>query len=125
MRYRVSLSDDAKRDMRGLSPNTKHDVKEVLERLRSGTDRRFDLPLHGVDFYRAKAGRRWRVIFRVGPGRQIEVTRIRRRPDAYEGIEHPGRQELREAEGAYEAAPAPPTNPQPNAATINPEQERE
>ena len=125
MEYQVRLSDDARQAMRGLSPNTRRDVNEVLERLRSGTDRRFDLPLHGVDFYRAKAGRRWRVIFRVGPGRQIEVTRIRRRPDAYEGIEHPGRQELREAEASYEAAPSPPSNPQPIAATINPEQERE
>ena len=108
MRYRVSLSDDAKQDMRGLSPNTKGDVKEVLERLRSGTDRELDLPLQGVDLYRAYAGRRWRVVFEVLPGRRILVRRIRRRPDAYQGIEHPGRQELREAEASYEPAESVP-----------------
>ena len=125
MEYQVRLSDDAQADMRGLSPNTRRDVNEVLERLRSGTDRDLDLPLQGVDLYRAYAGRRWRVVFEVLPGRRILVRRIRRRGDAYEGIEHPGRRELREAEGSYEAAPALPSSPQPNAATIHPEQERE
>ena len=103
MRYRVRLSDDAKADMRGLSPNTKSDVKEVLRRLRSGTDRDLDLRLEEADdLWRAYAGRRWRVVFEVLPGRRILIRRIRRRVDAYQGIEHPGRQELREAEGSYE-----------------------
>ena len=121
MEYQVRLSDDARQAMRGLSPNTRRDVNAVIERLRSGPDRDLDLHLHDVDLWRAYAGRRWRVVFEVLPGRRILVRRIRRRPDAYQGIEHPGRRELREAEGSYEAAPALPSSSQPNAATINPE----
>ena len=104
MNYRVTLSDDAEADMDGLSPNTKSDVNAVFRRLRSGTDRRYDLQLANTDgLWRAHAGRRWRVVFRVGPGRQIEATRIRRRGRAYEGIEHPHRRDVRESEAAYEA----------------------
>ena len=107
MEYRVRLTDDAKADMRGLSPNTKSDVKDVLRRWRSGTDRRFDQQLEGIDLWRAYAGRRWRVIFEVQPGRRIEIKRIHRRPEAYRGIEHPHRQDLREPEASYEAVPVP------------------
>lgn len=49
MEYRVALSDDARAEMDRLSPNTKRDVNEVIERLRSGPDRDLDLPLQGVD----------------------------------------------------------------------------
>lgn len=103
MEHRVALSDDAQAEMDRLSPNTKRDVNEVIERLRSGPDRDLDLPLQGVDLYRALAGRRWRVIFEVLPGRQILVRRIRRRREAYQGIEHPDQRELREPEWPYEA----------------------
>ena len=117
MNYRVRLSDDAQADLRGLSPSTKRDVNAVLRRLRSGTDRDLDLRLNDTDdLWRAYAGRRWRVVFEVQPGRRILVRRIRRRADAYQGIEHPHRQELREAEASYEAAPVPAT-PQSGAGT--------
>ena len=106
MEYRVRLSDDARAEMARLSPNTRRDVNEVIERLRSGTDRDLDLPLQGFDLYRAKAGRRWRVVFEVRPGRQILIRRIRRRPEAYRGIEHPDRRDVREPEGSYEEEPS-------------------
>ena len=106
MSYRVRLTDEAKRDMRGLSPNTKHEAKKVLRRLRQGTDRDLDLQLKEADgLWRAKAGRRWRVVFEVLPGRRIVVRRIRRRPEAYRGIEHPDRRDVQEPEGAYETPP--------------------
>ncbi|MXY86392.1 MAG: hypothetical protein F4Y95_07865 [Chloroflexi bacterium] len=103
MEYRVALSDDARAEMARLSPNTKRDVNEVIERLRLGADRHLDLPLQGVDLYRALAARRWRVIFEVLPGRQIMVRRIRRRGEACQGIEHPDQRDLREPEVPYEA----------------------
>jgi len=101
--FRVRLSDDAKAEMARLSPNPRRDVNEVIERLRSGADRDLDLHLTDVNLWRAKAGRRWRVIFEVLPGRQILVRRIRRRREAYQGIEHPDQRELREPEWPYEA----------------------
>lgn len=104
MEYRVGLSDDARAEMDRLSPNTKRDVNEVIERLRSGADRDLDLHLTDVNLWRAKAGRRWRVIFEVLPGRRIMVRRIRRRREAYQGIEHPDQRDLREPEWPYEAA---------------------
>ena len=109
MEYTVRLTDDAEADLRGLSPNTRHDVNAVLERLRSGTDRELDLSLQEADeLWRAKAGRRWRVVFEVRPGREIVVRRIRHRRDAYRGIEHPHRRDVREPKASYEA-PQPPT----------------
>ena len=110
MEYTVRLSDDAEADMHGLSPNTKRDVHAVFERLRSGTDRELDLPLQEADeLWRAYAGRRWRVIFEVRPGREIFVRRIRRRGEAYRGIEHPHRRDVQESEAEYEAPPQPST----------------
>ena len=104
MAYRVRLSDDAQAEMARLSPHPKRDVNAVLDRLRSGPDRRLDLQLREAsELWRAYAGRRWRVIFEVQSGRRIEIKRIRRRADAYRGIEHPHRRELREAEASYEA----------------------
>ena len=108
MNYRVTLSDDAEADMDGLSPNTKHDVNEVFRRLRSGPDLRYDLQLQEADeMWRAYAGRRWRVIFEVRPGREIFVRRIRRRREAYQGIEHPHRRNVQEPEPSYEAPQSP------------------
>ena len=105
MNYSMGFDDEAEEELRRLSPKPKEEVNKVLKRLRAGPDLRRDLLLQEAgELYRAKAGRRWRVIFSVGPGRHIQIRRIRRRPDAYEGIEHPGRQELREAEASYEAA---------------------
>ena len=103
MEYRVRLSDDAQAEMARLSPNPRRDVNDVIARLRSGPDLHLDLPLQGVDLYRALAGRRWRVIFEVLPGRRIMVRRIRRRREAYQGIEHPDRRDVGEPEQSYEA----------------------
>ena len=105
MNYSVGFDRRARDDLQRLSPQPKQEVNKVLKRLRAGPDLRTDIQLQEADgLWRALAGRRWRVIFSVGPGRHIQVRRIRRRPDAYQGIEHPGRQELREAEASYEAA---------------------
>ena len=102
MNYIVVLTDDARADIRGLAPGPKAEVNKVLNRLRSGTDPRFDLRLHGQkNRWRALAGRHWRVIFSMGPGRRIEVRRVTRRPDAYRGLDHPGYQELQEPRGRY------------------------
>ena len=110
MRYSVRLSDDAKQDLQGISPRAKGEFKKVFRRLRSGTDPDLDLRLEDTDgLWRAYAGRRWRVIFEVMPGREIVIRRIRRRGDVYEGIEHPHRRDVRESEASYEAA-SPPTS---------------
>lgn len=86
------MNDDAKQEHRNLSPIPRHDVNEVLERLRDGPDSRLDLPLGGhPNLWRARAGRRWRVIYEVHQGRRIEVRRIRRREVVYEGLERPPR----------------------------------
>ena len=86
------MDGNAKREHRKLSPIPRRDVNEVLERLRNGPDSRLDLPLAGrPNFWRARAGRRWRVIYEMHPGRWIEVRRIRRREVVYEGLERPPR----------------------------------
>ena len=87
-----------------LSPRPKEEVNRVINRLESGPDRRHDLPLQEQrNLYRARAGRRWRVIFAVEPGHHIQVKRISRRRDAYEGIEHPDYRDVRELGSAYVA----------------------
>ena len=116
MRYVVNLDPDAKAELSRLSPDPKSEVNKVLKRLVRGPDLgRGDLQLQGEDnqlqdeddLWRALAGRRWRVVFAVLPGRRIEVRRIRRRPLAYKGIEHPGRQELQEDAAPYPGEAAP------------------
>lgn len=103
MSYTVELRDEAKEILRGLSPDPKGEVNRVLKRLVLGPDlRRGDRQLQDQEhLWRAVAGRRWRVVFAVLPGRRIEVQRIRRRPLAYEGIEHPHQQELQESARPY------------------------
>ncbi len=104
MRYAVDLSDDAKEGLSGIGPRPKREVNKVIKRLRTGPDPGLDLRLSGVgNRWRAYAGRRWRVIFTVMPGRYILIQRISRRPGAYEGIEHPGYQDVRDTEVAYVA----------------------
>lgn len=103
MNYTVDLDEEAEAELRRLSPGPKSAVNRVLRRLRSGTDPKFDLRLKlEEDTWRALAGRRWRVVFSVMPGRHIQVRRIRRREDAYEGIEHPGHRDVREPESRYD-----------------------
>ena len=93
MRHRVELNSDSQREFDGLSPHTRRDVNDVLRRLRRGADSRLDLPLDDQPgMWRARAGRRWPVVFEVGPTRVIIVHRIRRRETAYDGIERRRRQ---------------------------------
>ena len=104
MNYTVGFTDDAKADLRGIGPGPRADVNRVVKRLRFGPDRRVDLQLEGQeDRYRAYAGRRWRVIFAVLPGRRIQIQRVSRRRGAYEGIEHPGYRDVRDLALAYVA----------------------
>lgn len=92
MNYTVDLSDDAEEDLKGLAPHTKGTVNRVLKRLPNGPDHQDDLRLEGSEtLWRARAGRRWRVVYEVHPGRRIEVRRIRRREVVYEGLERPPR----------------------------------
>ena len=91
--YRVELDDDAELELGVLSPHTRRNVNEVLRRLRRGPDSALDRQLSDdTGRWRALAGRRWRVVFDVAPGRVIIVRRIRRRETAYDGIERRRRQ---------------------------------
>ena len=102
MNFTLDFDDEAAEAMRSLSPHTKSEVNKVLKRLRFGPDRSLDKELQDVEnMWGARAGRRWRVVFSVLPGRHIRIRRIRRRPDAYEGIEHPGRQDIEESAPLY------------------------
>ena len=104
MSYSVDFDQEAEEEFRLLSPQPKDEVNKVLKRLRSGPDLRYDLQLEEADeLWRARAGRRWRVVFSVGPGRHIQIRRIRRRRDAYRGIEHPHRRDVREPDATYQA----------------------
>ncbi len=104
MNFTVVFTENAEADMDGLAPGPRAEVNKVLKRLRAGPDRGLDLELvNAKNRYRAYAGRRWRVIFQVLPGRRVQIRRITRRPDAYRGIEHPGYQELQEPRAAYVA----------------------
>ena len=106
MSYSVDFDEEAEDELRRLSPQPKEEVNKVLKRLRTGPDPPRDQQLQEADeLWPARAGRRWRVVFSVGPGRHIQIRRIRRRTDAYEGIEHPHRRDLREPEAFYEAGP--------------------
>lgn len=104
MRYTVGFDDEARETLGRLSPTPKAEVNKVVRRLRHDPDRRFDLELMDADNrYRAYAGRRWRVIFSVLPGRHIQIRRISRRLGAYKGMEHPGYRELQEPQAPYSA----------------------
>ncbi len=108
MNYEVELAPEAQAELHQLSPHTKREVNRVLRRLRNGPDLRVDKRLQDAGgLWSTRAGRGWRVLFYVGPGRQIEVRRIRRRTDAYEGIEHPEHRGIGEAAADYaEVEPA-------------------
>ena len=104
MNYSVRLDSEARQSLRRLSPQSKEEVNKVLKRLRAGPDYDQDQRLQRqANLWRARAGRRWRVIYSVLPERRIRIRRIRRRVDAYEGIEHPGPQDVREPEVHYES----------------------
>ena len=107
MNYNVELGPEVRELRRGLSPQTKRDFNDVVRRLHDGPDREIDLQLTVRDdlreLWRAKAGRRWRVIFEVLPNRRIQILEISRRPDAYDDYPHSGYQEIREPGVDYES----------------------
>ncbi|MDE2746695.1 MAG: type II toxin-antitoxin system RelE/ParE family toxin [Chloroflexota bacterium] len=110
MSYTVDFDPEARRELSRLGPRPKEQVNKVLKRLRAGPDYALDVRLHGQNsMWRATAGRRWRVVYEVRPDRQIQIMRIRRRRDVYEGIEHPGPRDIREPKVIYqgEAASVP------------------
>ena len=103
MNYSVGFDPEARQSLRNLSPQSKEEVNKVLNQLRAGPDYSRDQRLHRqVNLWRARAGRRWRVIYSVLPERRIQITRIRRRADAYVGIEHPGPPDVCEPQAAYQ-----------------------
>ena len=84
MSHKVTLDDNARAQRRRLSPYPRRDVNEVIDRLHEGPDLRQDVKLRDLTFlWRARAGRRWRVIFALRPGREIVIRRIARREVAY------------------------------------------
>ncbi len=102
MRYTVDLDPEVRQALTRLSPRPKQEVNRVLNRLANGPDRRVDIELlDNEKVWRAKAGRGWRVVFAVEPGHHIQVKRISRRRDAYEGMEHPHRRDVQEPVGSY------------------------
>ena len=87
MKYQVRHSEASKAERRRLSPSTRSDVNAVVRRLRDGTDHRYDQKLVGYRYlWRARAGRRWRVVFALRPGREIVIRRIARREVAYDHL---------------------------------------
>jgi mRNA-degrading endonuclease RelE of RelBE toxin-antitoxin system len=100
----VGLDEEAETNLRKLSPHTKKQATKVLKRLPRDPHRRQDREhADAEDMWRARAGRRWRIISTVTLGQHIQVKRIRQRADAYKGIEHPDPQDVREPEVVYQA----------------------
>ncbi len=90
MRFRVSLTDEAKQQRATLAPDPKSRVRRVLRELERDP--------YGPDTLRMRANvlrfrvreDGYRIVFEPGPGvREITVTRIALREVAYEGLESP------------------------------------
>ena len=88
MRFRVSLTDEAKQQRAGLAPDPKRRVRRVLRDLERNP--------YGPDTLRMRADvlrfrvreDGYRIIFEPVPGvREITVTRIALREVAYKGLE--------------------------------------
>ena len=90
--YRVILTDEARAEYRALSPHPKRRIKAEIRDLNEGTDRPNVAPLEGVaNTWRVRVNR-LRIVFEIDEAeRIIQITRIRPRPTAYEGIERPPR----------------------------------
>lgn len=91
MRFRVTLSDEARAQLRGLAPDPKRLVRRVLREMENDP---FALDYRQLDrpevVYRIREGD-YRILFEPGPGhREITVTRIGHRGWVYEGLERFG-----------------------------------
>ena len=88
MRFKVTLSDEAKAQLRGLAPDPKRLVRRVLRGMESNP---FALDYRLLDrpgvVYRIREGD-YRIVFEPGPGeQQVTVVRIGHRESVYEGLE--------------------------------------
>ena len=88
MRFKVTLKDEARAQLRGLTPVPKGEVRRTLREME---DNPFALdtiplrpPLEGL--YRVREGDH-RIVFEPGPGRrEVTVVRIGHRSWVYEGL---------------------------------------
>lgn len=94
-RYKVGLSREAQTEWDRLAPNPKSNAKRYRKRLTGGPYMRESMQLSLADrsdIWRIEFGD-WRIVFRLDQSnREIEILRVRRRVDAYIGLErHPRR----------------------------------
>ena len=88
MRYRVSLRDEAKVQLRDLSPVPRRLARRALRDMAQDPYSRGTIPLGppADNLYRVRVGD-YRIIFEPGPGhREIAVLRIGHRESVYEGL---------------------------------------
>ena len=92
MSYRVTLSAEARAQRAVLPPHPKERVNQLLSELETDPYGSISLQLTlntGEIVYRVRENG-YRILFRPGPGqREVTVTRIAPRRDAYKGYEHP------------------------------------
>lgn len=92
MRFRVTLSAEARAQRAVLPPHPKQRVNQLLADLKSDpfgqTSRQLTLQTDEIVYRVREDG--YRILFRPGPDlHQITVFRIALREVAYEGFEHP------------------------------------
>ena len=94
-RYHVRLSREAQSEWDRLAPNPKSNANRYRKRLGSGPymEESIQLELSGrSDIWRIEFGD-WRIVFRLDESnREIEIIRVRRRSEAYIGLERSPRQ---------------------------------
>ena len=95
VRYYAWLSPEAQAEWDRLAPEPRSKAKRYRRRLGNGPYMEESKQLELVDrsdLWRIKFGD-WRIVFRLDvPNREIEIPRIRRRAEAYIGLERPDRQ---------------------------------
>ena len=92
MRYYVWLSSEAQAEWDKLAPEPRGAAKRYRRKLRNGPymqeSKQLELS-NRDDMWRIEVGD-WRIVFRFDAAeREIEITRVRRRAEAYEGLERP------------------------------------
>ena len=88
MRFKVTLKDEARAQLRGLAPGPRREVRRTLREMENDPYaldfRRLERP---EVLYRIRVGD-YRIVFETGPARrEVTVTRIGRRSWVYEGLE--------------------------------------
>lgn len=88
MHFRVTLDDEAEKQLRELAPVPKREVRRTLREMEDGPYALDTIPLRRAEIlYRVRVGD-YRIVFRPGPGRrEVTVTRIGHREWVYEGLE--------------------------------------